>query len=233
MLIHRRPDPAEAEAAQRALLLDERLSLLTVGVLMKILNRAPEWQINAKTFHAMCEEGRGVGAESARSIRTAFRELETIGYMRRTKGKKSNGDFYTWLEVSDVPHQFAPFSLAEQPSEPVAGYEHGTMPTEGFVYIISSAESRVVKIGTTVDVSTRLRSMQTSNPQLLVARWSCLGNVELESFLHRRFDSIRIKGEWFDFGDRDPIAEVSAAAEYFYELPAGSLSEPAVAAEPI
>ncbi len=226
MLIHRRPDPAEAEAAQRALLLDERLSLLTVGVLMKILNRAPEWQINAKTFHAMCEEGRGIGAESARSIRMAFRELETLGYMRRTKGKKSNGGFHTWLEVSDVPNQFAPFSLPEQPSEPVAGYDHGTMPTEGFVYIIGPAESSIVKIGTSVDVPSRLRGIQTSNPQLLVARWACLGNVELEDFLHRQFDPIRVKGEWFDFGDADPIAEVSAAAEHFYELPSGSLSEP-------
>lgn len=231
MLIHRRPDPADAEAAQRALLLDERLSLLTVGVLMKILNRAPEWQINAKTFHTMCEEGRGVGAESARSIRMAFRELEAVGYMRRTKGKKSNGDFYTWLEVSDVPHQFAPFSLSEQPSEPVAGYEHGVMPSDGFVYIISPAGNAVVKIGTSVDVPARLRGMQTSHPQLLIARWTCRGNVELESFLHRRFESIRVKGEWFDFGDADPVAEVSAAAEYFYEMPPGSLNEPTVTAE--
>jgi hypothetical protein len=231
MLIHRRPDPAEAEAAQRALLLDERLGLLTVGVLMKILNRAPEWQINAKTFHAMCEEGRGVGAESARSIRLAFRELETLGYMRRTKGKKSNGGFYTWLEVSDVPNQFAPFSLPEQPSEPVVGYDHGVMPAQGFVYVISPAGSSTVKIGTSVDVPSRLRGMQTSHPELLIARWSCPGNVELESFLHRRFDPIRVKGEWFDFGDADPVAEVSAAAEYFYELSAGSLNEPEATAE--
>jgi hypothetical protein len=68
--------------------------------------------------------------------------------------------------------------------------------------------------------------MQTSSPQLLVARWTCLGNVELESFLHRRFDAIRGLGEWFEFGDAEPIAEVSAAAEYFYELPTGSLTHP-------
>lgn len=231
MLIYRTQDPVLAATAQRELLSDERLSLLTVAVLMKILNHAPEWQINAKTFHAMCEEERGFGAESKRGIRLAFRELEENGYMRRTRGRKSNGDFYTWLEVSDVPNQFAPFSVPDQPSEPVIGYDHGVMPSEGFVYIISPAESSTVKIGTSMDVPARLRSMQTSHPQLLIARWTCQGNVELESFLHRRFDPIRVKGEWFDFGDADPIAEVSAAAEYFYELPAGSLSEPTVTAE--
>lgn len=227
MLIHRTPDPALAEAAQRAILADERLSLITVAVLMKCLSRAPEWQVNAKTFHELCVEGRGLRAESKRAIRMAFRELEETGYMRRTRGKKSSGDFYTWLEISDVPGRFVAFAAESPPSEPVAGWDHGVMPVEGTVYVIGSANSTVVKIGTTGNVETRLRGMQTSNPLLLLAHWSCRGNVELESYLHRRFDEIRMKGEWFNFGTADPVADVRAAAEEFYQLPAGALSETA------
>lgn len=233
MLIHRQEDPDAAASAQAALLADERLGLTAVAVLMKILNHAPEWSINAKTFHDMCDQARGPRAESRRSIRMAFRELEETGYMRRTRGRKSNGDFYTWLEVSDVPDQFAALTAPMQGTEPVAGREHGTVPEEGLVYVIGPAESSVVKIGTTVNVDARLRGMQTSNPLLLIARWTCRGNVELENFLHRRFDGIRMKGEWFDFGDADPIAEVSAAAEYFYELPPGTLAGPASVSEDV
>lgn len=228
MLIHRTPDPVLAEAAQRAILTDERLGLITVAVLMKCLNHAPEWQVNAQTFHELCVEGRGLQAESKRAIRMAFRELEETGYMRRTRGKKSNGDFYTWLEVSDVPGRFVAFAAENPPSEPVAGWDHGFVPAEGMVYVIGSAGSTVVKIGTTGNVETRLRGMQTSNPLLLVAHWSCRGNVELESYLHRRFDEIRLKGEWFDFGDADPVTEVRAGAEEFYQLPAEAFSEVAI-----
>ena len=215
MLIHLTEDPEFAEEARHQILRDERLSLVASAMLMKILDHAPEWNINAKTFHDLCERARGVRAESKRSIRLAFRELEETGYMRRTRGRKSNGDFYTWLEVFDVPGQFASSS---------AGRDHGVMPREGLVYVVGPADSSVVKIGTTVNVEARLRGMQTAHPLLLVARWTCPGNVELESYLHRRFDEIRMKGEWFNFGDADPVAEVSAAAEFFYELRPGTLA---------
>lgn len=218
MLIHLTENPEHAAAARHAILRDERLTLVACAVLMKILDRAPEWNVNAKTFHEFCEQARGVRAESKRGIRMAFRELEETGYMRRTRGRKSNGDFHTWLEVFDVANQFAAST---------ASGDHGIMPSEGQVYVVGPAEGSVVKIGTSVDVAARLRGMQTSHPLLLIARWTCPGNVELESYLHRRFDEIRMKGEWFNFGDVDPIAEVSAAAETFYELPPGTLATPA------
>jgi hypothetical protein len=217
MLIHLTEDPELAEAARHAILRDERLSLVACAMLMKILDHAPEWQINAQSFHELCEQARGLRAESKRGIRLALRELEETGYLRRTRGRKSSGGFYTWLEVFDVPNQFA---------KSTDGREHGIVPKdgEGMVYVVGPDEGSVVKIGTTVNVEARLRGMQTSHPLLLIARWTCPGNVELESYLHRRFDDIRMRGEWFNFGDVDPIAEVSAAAEYFYELRPGTLS---------
>lgn len=219
MLIHRREDPAAAAAAQRDLLSDERLSLLAVAVLMKILNHAPEWQINAKTFAEECEEARGRGAESKRGIRMSFRELEELGYMRRTKGRKSSGDFYTTLEATDVPHDF---TVATR------GREHGIMPEagSGVVYVVGPAVGSVVKIGTTTNLPSRMNGLQTGHPLLLLGRWTCTGNAELEMYLHRRFDHIRMMGEWFDFGGADPVVAVAAAAEEFYRMPPGSLSGP-------
>lgn len=217
MLIHRRQDPALAATAQQELLSDGRLSLMTVGVLMKILNYAPEWAINAQTLYEMCTEARGPGAESKRGIRMAFRELEELGYMRRTQGRKSSGGFYTLLEVTDVPHDF---------SVAVEGREHGIMPAagDGIVYVVGPPKSSVVKIGTTTNLETRVSGIQTGNPLLVLARWTCPGNVELEMHLHRRFDQIRMQGEWFDFGSLNPVAEVAAAAEHFYRLRPGELS---------
>lgn len=216
MLIHRREDPVLAAAAQAALLSDGRLGLVTVGVLMKILNHAPEWNINAKTFNEMREEDRGLQAESKRSIRTAFRELTELGYMRRTRGRKSSGDFHTTLDVSDTPHDF---TVAGQ------GREYGVMPADGesVVYVVGPANSSVVKIGTTTNLTNRVNGIQTGHPLLLLARWTCPGGVELEAFLHRRFDSIRMNGEWFNFEGSDPVDEIAKASERFYRLPDGAL----------
>ena len=217
MLIHRRQDPTLAEEAQQELLSDERLSLMAVGVLMKILNHAPEWAVNAQTLYEMCAKTRGPGAESKRGIRMAFRELEELGYMRRTQGRKSSGGFFTLLEVTDVTHDF---------TVAVEGREHGTMPTagDGIVYVVGAPKSSVVKIGTTINLATRVSGIQTGNPLLVLARWTCPGNAELETYLHRRFDHIRMQGEWFNFGSMDPVAEVAAGAEHFYRLPSGQLS---------
>lgn len=219
MLIHRREDPALAAAAQQELLSDGRLSLTTVGILMKILNHAPEWAVNAQTLYKMCVEDRGPGAESRRGISRAFRDLEEFGYMRRTRGRKSGGDFHTTLEVTDVPHDF---------TVAVQGRERGVMPEigSGVVYVVGPAVSSVVKIGTTTNLPSRVTDLQTGHPLLLLGRWTCPGNIELETYLHRRFDPIRMQGEWFDFGDADPVVEVATAAEEFYEMPPGSLTSP-------
>jgi hypothetical protein len=219
MLIHRREDPALAAVAQQELLSDGRLSLTTVGILMKILNHAPEWAVNAQTFYKMCLDDRGPGAESRRGISRAFRDLEEFGYMRRTRGRKSSGGFHTTLEVTDVPHDF---------TVAVQGREHGVMPGagEGIVYVVGPATGSVVKIGTTIHLTKRVNGIQTGHPLLILARWTCPGNVELETYLHRKYEPIRMQGEWFDFGDDDPVAEVAASAEQFYELPPGTLLGP-------
>lgn len=90
----------------------------------------------------------------------------------------------------------------------------------GWVYVIGPARSSVVKIGTGKDVKKRLASIQTGHPEVLVARWYTPGDRTLEDALHAKFRHLRKAGEWFDFGDLDPVVEVRAAVK---EL-AGSLA---------
>ena len=81
------------------------------------------------------------------------------------------------------------------------------------VYVIGNADNRLVKIGTTTaSADKRLSGIQTMSPSLLSVLWTTPGGRELEQELHRRFAAERRHGEWFDFGDRDPVTEVSAVA---------------------
>lgn len=96
-------------------------------------------------------------------------------------------------------------------------------PVQSRVYLIGVAESPVVKIGKAVNVEQRRKSLQTSSPHKLVTRWATPGGHTLERWLHAEFDEFRVEGEWFDFGDRDPVAEVKAAVRRF-GLPAAEVN---------
>lgn len=86
-------------------------------------------------------------------------------------------------------------------------------PNGRVVYLIGNADNRLVKIGmTTKGHLERLNGIQTMSPSILTVLWTTPGGRELEHKLHYRFRRERLHGEWFDFGERDPIAEVSAAA---------------------
>jgi Meiotically up-regulated gene 113 len=54
-----------------------------------------------------------------------------------------------------------------------------------------------IKIGTSTNVYARVSSGQTMNPRELVLIGSVPGDQRLEADLHRRFDSLRVRGEWF------------------------------------
>lgn len=71
----------------------------------------------------------------------------------------------------------------------------------GVVYLIKSpSHPDLLKIGMSKDCgSTRLRSMQTGNPDqlTLVRQWNTNDPRALETALHRKFDRRRVQGEWF------------------------------------
>lgn len=69
----------------------------------------------------------------------------------------------------------------------------------GKVYAIGTNWGRPVKIGVAVDISRRLRALQTGNPDRLVVLWSTESQdaFSLEAFIHRELSEHRLEGERF------------------------------------
>ncbi|MFD7098315.1 GIY-YIG nuclease family protein [Streptomyces xanthophaeus] len=82
---------------------------------------------------------------------------------------------------------------------------------DSYVYVIGSAGSTRVKIGTSVSPDKRLKELQTGNPNRLEVLWQTPGGRELEARLHQAFAAYRAAGEWFDFGDVQPIGLIPAS----------------------
>lgn len=80
---------------------------------------------------------------------------------------------------------------------------------DGWVYVIGPTASSVVKIGTARNVKHRLSALQTSHPEKLEVLWTTRGGRGLERRLHGDLKAFRIIGEWFDFGENDPVQTVS------------------------
>lgn len=78
------------------------------------------------------------------------------------------------------------------------------------VYVIGSPGSSLVKIGKSQNIRARLRSIQNMSPAPLSVLWTTPGGRALETRLHDAFDEYRVHGEWFDFGDADPLELVTA-----------------------
>ncbi|MEU8926596.1 GIY-YIG nuclease family protein [Kitasatospora sp. NPDC048545] len=74
-------------------------------------------------------------------------------------------------------------------------------------------------MGRSTDPVSRLAALQAGSPVKLRLAASFPGGPRLERHLHKEFDSYRIHGEWFDFGDQDPVAEVAAAVESYEPEP--------------
>lgn len=81
------------------------------------------------------------------------------------------------------------------------------------VYVLGSTETRRVKIGHSTDVPKRAADIQRMSPVPLTVLGQFEGGLELEGALHKRFRPFRTHGEWFDFGDLDPLVEVTAGVE--------------------
>lgn len=81
------------------------------------------------------------------------------------------------------------------------------------VYIAGSPDGLgVVKIGRTTNLKQRLYRLRSDarRPDLVML-WSVPGGSATEKALHDEFASLRVKGEWFDFGERDAVLAIQAA----------------------
>jgi hypothetical protein len=93
----------------------------------------------------------------------------------------------------------------------------------GYVYAIQSPESlRHVKIGLSINPKSRLKQLQTGNPNKLKLIWAvpCPNMAELEGTFHQMFNESRIAGsEWFvlaPFSDPEHAAALLTVLAFIY-----------------
>lgn len=121
--------------------------------------------------------------------------------------------------MPDIPHGMKPYAYAlkmrrelrmrleGEDNSPIP--DHVTVgPVPEVVYLIGSPDGGLVKIGRTCNVNRRLADIQRMSPVPLALLWHTPGNHILEKALHRAFSIHRTHGEWFDFGDDDPVAMI-------------------------
>lgn len=70
------------------------------------------------------------------------------------------------------------------------------------IYFIYAEEVNRVKIGRSVDISTRLADLTTSSPVELTLLAYFLAPVSAERFIHSLFDRYRVRGEWFIYSEQ-------------------------------
>lgn len=141
-----------------------------------------------------------------RTVHRVLQELHSHGTPQVMAAQGICGQAFLagWtVAISDTP-QRPPASKKPAPCEP-----RQAMPNE-VVYVIGARGGTVVKIGTTTQPERRLRSIQGMSPLPLEMIWSVPGGYELESRLHAAFADHRVHGEWFDFGDANPVDAISA-----------------------
>lgn len=76
--------------------------------------------------------------------------------------------------------------------------------SDGYVYFAKN-ENNVIKIGRTINLKNRMKSLNTSSPHTIdlvgyIKTGSC---VELEEIAQRFFEDANVKGEWFDLSNKD------------------------------
>ncbi|MEW2463120.1 GIY-YIG nuclease family protein [Microbacterium sp. NPDC047426] len=83
---------------------------------------------------------------------------------------------------------------------------------ERYIYLIGSPVIRQVKIGLSDAPTRRATALQTGSPVQLLVILAIPGGPVLERMLHDYFKAYRTHGEWFDFGDENPVTLVVSAA---------------------
>lgn len=75
--------------------------------------------------------------------------------------------------------------------------DNPTIEPAGFVYLISCAETNIVKIGYSLNPQRRLETLQSANPSKLTLQGAWPGTMQREQYIHRELRQFRISGEWF------------------------------------
>lgn len=178
------------------------LSLGARGLAAYLLVLPPSTPVSIRSVCAANPGGR-------ESIAAWMRELESAGIVTRTITRGERGRMETTCVVSMDPHADDP--LPESLPKPWSRRAAQNPSATDAVYVIGQPRASVVKIGVTSNLRSRLRGIQTGSPVPLSVLWWHPAGYELETKLHERFRRLRLEGEWFDFGSRDPVQSVLEA----------------------
>lgn len=73
----------------------------------------------------------------------------------------------------------------------------------GFVYLAYCFNTKLHKIGSTKNVSDRIKYLKTANPMIELVFSSKVKNVLTEKEIHKLYDRKRVSGEWFKLSKYD------------------------------
>jgi hypothetical protein len=105
MTIQRTPRPqSNFTILSNEILRDNRLSFRARGILVSVLSRPDNWRTSAESLANESKEGRG-------AILTALKELETFGYLERTKHQNEQGHWVSDSLIYDKPRYEKPTSV--------------------------------------------------------------------------------------------------------------------------
>lgn len=87
-----------------AMLRDSRLTYAARGILAELLTHIDGWETTTEALWKLAQRDRvGLTVEGRRALRSAFAELEHLGYMVRRKTQGDDGRFVTAVELYDTP----------------------------------------------------------------------------------------------------------------------------------
>lgn len=78
---------------------DKNMSLKAIGLMLKMLSLPPEWDYSVAGLSAICKEGMT-------SIRSALKELEECGYLRRERRNSEKGYFVYEYILTENPQPY-------------------------------------------------------------------------------------------------------------------------------
>lgn len=119
------------EILAREIVRDPTISYRSLGIAVRLLSNAPGF-----TMDSLDLAGEGPGREGRDAVRTALKELESAGYLKRVRSQRQNGQWSTTSTISDTKRAAQyPETLHSTQSETEShalGYESPSIPKPAF-----------------------------------------------------------------------------------------------------
>lgn len=122
----------------------------------------------------------------------ALAAISEAGRLSRLETESTEDEVYCTL--STAVHAYLASCIGEKVKE-------DSKTSQSFVYVVQNAHSKVVKIGYTKDLKTRLRQLQTACSHELTVIKTVEGGKDEESHIHLDLKKYRLNGEWFKWNE--------------------------------